>query len=99
MQITNSFGTYAVKAEDEGYVVADIPAGIINVEGFYELMYHGCAFGALKRTDANPRDLSKYGLDQPQATINVSFNDSSVFALSIGAKEVVSGNYYGQVEG
>ena len=99
MQITNSFGTYEVKAEDEGYTVADIPAGIINVEGFYELMYHGCAFGALKRADANPRDLSKYGLDKPQATINVTFNDNSTFALTIGAKEVVSGNYYGQVEG
>lgn len=99
LEITNAFGTYEVKAEDEGYVVADIPAGIINVEGFYELMYHGCAFGALNRVDANPRDLSEYGLDQPQATIHVSFTDGTGFSMSIGAQEVVSGNYYGQVDG
>ena len=99
MEITNSFGTYEVKAEDEGYVVADIPADIVNVEGFYELMYHGCAFGALKRADANPRDLSEYGLDKPQATIQVLFRDGTGFAMAIGAEEVVSGNYYGMVAG
>lgn len=99
MEITNGFGSYKVYAEDEGYVVDDIPAGIINVEAFYELMYHGSAFGALKRADANPRDLETYGLDAPQAKIQVSFSDGTAFAMSIGAQEVVSGNYYGQVAG
>lgn len=99
MQVTNGFGTYEVYAEDGGYVVDDIPAGIVNVEAFYELMYHGCAFGALKRTDANPRDLAKYGLDEPQAELSVAFTDGTGFAMKIGAEEVVSGNYYGQVEG
>ncbi len=99
VEVTNSYGDYVVSAEDEGYVVSDIPAGIINVEGFYEFMYHGCAFGALKRVDANPRDLSNYGLDAPQATIHVTFRDKSEFSMQIGAQEVVSGNYYGQVTG
>ena len=99
LDVTNSFGSYEVYTEDDGYVVDDIPASIVNVEGFYELMYHGCAFGALKRVDANPRDLAKYGLDQPQASLRVQFADGETFAMQIGAEEVVSGNYYGQVEG
>lgn len=99
MEITNEFGSYRVNAEDEGYVVDDIPAGIVNVEAFYELMYHGSAFGALKRADANPRDLQKYGLDAPQAEVSVSFRDGSNVLIRIGAEEVVSGNYYGQVAG
>jgi hypothetical protein len=55
LDVTNAYGSYEVYAEDDGYVVDDIPAGIVNVEGFYELMYHGCAFGALKTIDASRR--------------------------------------------
>ena len=99
LDVTNATGSYEVSAEDGGYVIADIPASIVNVEGFYELMYHASAFGALKRVEANPRDLSKYGLDEPQASILVAFTDGETFSMQIGAEEVVSGNYYGQVEG
>ena len=99
LDVTNSFGSYEVYAEDDGYVVDDIPASIVNVDGFYELMYHGSAFGALKRVEANPHDLAKYGLDEPQASLSVQFTDGETFAMKIGAEEVVSGNYYGQVDG
>lgn len=99
MEITNPSGTYQVTAEEGGYVVGDIPAWLINVEGFYELLYHGSAFGALKRIAATPGDLAEYGLDKPQATICIAFNDKSAFGMIIGNQEVISSNYYGQVEG
>ena len=99
LDVTNAYGSYEVYAEDDGYVVDDIPASIVNVEGFYELMYHGCAFGALKTIDAAPKDLAQYGLDDPQAAIDVTFFDGTTFSMTIGDEEVVSGNYYGQVDG
>lgn len=99
LDVTNAAGAYRVYMEDDGYVVDDIPASIVNVEGFYELMYHGSAFGALKRVETNPRDLAKYGLDKPQASVSVKFTDGESFSMQIGAQEVVSGNYYGQVAG
>jgi hypothetical protein len=99
LDIANVYGSYEVYAEDDGYVVGDIPASIVNVEGFYELMYHGCAFGALKTVDASPGDLAQYGLDDPQATIDVAFFDGTTFSVAIGDQEVVSGNYYAQVSG
>ena len=52
LSIANQYGSYQVFAEDGGYTVGDIPANIIEVEGFYELMYHSCAFGALRRIEA-----------------------------------------------
>ena len=99
LDVTNAAGSYEVSAKDGGYVIGDIPASIVNVEGFYELMYHGSAFGALKRVEANPRDLAKYGLDKPQASVSVAFTSGENFSMQIGAQEVVSGNYYGEVEG
>ena len=83
LDVTNAYGSYEVYAEDDGYVVDDIPASIVNVEGFYELMYHGCAFGALKTIDAAPKDLAQYGLDDPQAAIDVDKPEDLVLVREI----------------
>lgn len=99
LSIANQYGSYQVFAEDGGYTVGDIPANIIEVEGFYELMYHSCAFGALRRIEAEPADLAQYGLDKPQALVAVQFFDGKTYNMEIGAEERISGNYYGRVAG
>ncbi|MDO4572449.1 MAG: DUF4340 domain-containing protein [Clostridia bacterium] len=99
LRVTNEYGSYEVFAEEDGYTLDDIPAAVVEVEGFYELMYHGCAFGALRCVEEAPADLSIYGLDEPQALIEVEFADGEAFRMTLGGEERVSGNYYGQVEG
>jgi len=97
LKVTNGYGSYEITAEDDGYVFDDMPANIVDVEGFFELMNHSCAFGALKTVEENAKDLSLYGLDSPSATVEVTFNDGKEFTLYVGDKERVSGNYYGMV--
>ena len=97
--VLNTYGQYTIRSEDDGYVFDDIPVNIVDVEGFYELMNHACAFGSLRTVTDVPNTLEKYGLDKPKAILSVTFTDGSTFGMSIGNKEPVSGNYYGRVEG
>lgn len=97
--IANSYGAYQVFRDGDGYTIADMPASIIDEEGFYELMYHSCAFGALKVIDEAPADLSVYGLDDPAAIVRTVFADGEEITIRLGSEERVSGNYYGMVDG
>jgi len=97
--IANSYGAYQVYRDGDGYTMADMPANIIDEEGFFELMYHSCAFGALKCVDEAPADLSLYGLDDPSAIVRTVFADGEEITVRLGNEERVSGNYYGMVDG
>lgn len=99
LTIANSFGAYQVFRDGDGYTVADMPPEIVDTEGFYELMYHACAFGALKCVDEAPEDLSLFGLDDPAAIVRSVFSDGESITIRLGDKERVSGNYYGMVDG
>lgn len=99
LSVSNSFGDYQVRSEEDGYVFDDIPANLVDVEGFYELMYHASAFGALRCVTEKADNLADYGLDAPKAAVKVAFSDGETFALSVGKEEPVSGNYYGSVDG
>ncbi|MCQ2530510.1 MAG: DUF4340 domain-containing protein [Lachnospiraceae bacterium] len=98
LYVANTTGGYKIYAEDDGYVFDDMPANIVDQEGFFELMNHSCAFGSLRTVEEDAADLSIYGLDNPTAMVKVIFNDGKEFNLSLGDKERVSGNYYGMVE-
>jgi len=97
LNVTNGYGTYEITSEEDGYVFDDMPANIVDTEGFYELMNHSCAFGALRTVEENAADLSVYGLDTPSAIVKVTYTDGKEFTLTLGSKERVSGNYYGMV--
>ncbi len=95
--VTNSYGSYLVYSQDDGYMIDDMPSNIIDEEGFYELMYHSCAFGSLREIEKDAKDLALYGLENPAAHVEVEFTNGQTFSLTLGDKEKVSGNYYGMV--
>ncbi|MBQ9814083.1 MAG: DUF4340 domain-containing protein [Lachnospiraceae bacterium] len=97
LKVANGYGNYEVYYEDDGYVFDDMPANIVDEEGFFELMNHSCAFGALRVVKENADDLALYGMDAPRSIVVVTFNDGETFKLRIGAEETVTGNYYGMV--
>jgi len=97
--IANSYGAYQVFRDGDGYTIADMPANIVDEEGFFELMYHSCAFGALKVVDETPAELFLYGLDDPAAIVRTVFADGEEITVRLGNEERVSGNYYGMVDG
>ena len=99
LKIQNSSGSYSVYYDEseDGYVFDDIPAGIIDIDGFFALMEHSCGFGSLRLVKEHADNLSLYGLDDPAAIISVAFRDGQTFSMAVGDKEKVSGNYYGSV--
>ena len=99
MTVLNTYGKYEVRLEDDGYVFDDIPANIVDSEGFFELMNHAAAFGSLRCVTKDPETLKEYGLDEPKSILSVAYTDGSSFGMRIGNREPVSGNYYGLVEG
>ena len=99
LSVTNEYGSYEVTSGSDGYTLADIPANIIDTDGFYELMNHGCGFAALRTVEEQPQDLAVYGLKKPSAQVSVAFTGGETFHLFIGDQERISGNYYCRVEG
>ena len=99
LSVKNASGGYRVWFDEteDGYVFDDIPVNLLDIEGFYALMDHACAFGSLRLVEQHANDLAKYGLENPRAEVAVTFADDAVFSLAIGDKEKVSGNYYGEV--
>lgn len=99
IKIANSYGAYEVTKDEDGYTVADFPASIVDQEGFFELMYHSSAYGALKKVDETNDNLALYGLNNPSAIFCTTFSDGKSITIRLGDKEKVSGNYYGSVDG
>ena len=100
LHVENSFGEYTVyyDPDEDGYVFDDLPVNIVDTEGFFELMHHASGFGSLRMVKEHTKDLSTYGLEDPEATVAVTFSDGEEFELAIGSREKVSGNYYGEVQ-
>ena len=99
LTVTNGSGGFQVFYDDaeEGYVFDDIPVSLVDTGGFFTLMNHAGGFGALRTIEAHAKDLSVYGLAQPNAEVGVIYQDGTAFSLAVGAREPVSGNYYGRV--
>lgn len=97
VSISNSYGSFEVSMEANGYVLDDIPAELVDLDSFVAFMTQCGALSALKRITSKPSDLSVYGLDKPMATVSVSYSDSSELVLYIGNADLVSGHYYMQV--
>lgn len=99
VSIGNAYGSYDITAEGEGYVPADIPPVLLDIEEFYSLMTYCAAVNAKQVVDRSPEDLSLYGLDSPAATVDIAYNDGSALKLNIGDRERLTDSYYMSVEG
>lgn len=98
VNVSNSFGSFEVSTEAEGYILSDIPAELVDLDNFVAFMTQCGAISALKRVASKPSDLSVYGLDEPMATASIIYTDNSELVLHIGNVDLVSGNYYLQVD-
>jgi len=98
VKVSNSFGSFEVSTEAEGYILSDIPAELVDLDNFVAFMTQCGAISALKRVTSKPSDLSIYGLDEPVATASIIYTDNSELLLHIGNADLVSGNYYLQVD-
>jgi hypothetical protein len=97
--IQNKYGTFNIAAEDGGYTSDDIPPAILDIQEFYDLMTYCAAVNVKQVVDEAPGDLSLYGLDKPEASVDVVYSDDSELKFYIGNQERITGNYYCSVEG
>ena len=99
LKVTNGYGSFEVSYDEaeEGFVFDDLPVNIVDADGFFALMNHAGGFGSLRLVSENVKDMSLYGLDEPQAFVSVTYAYAAVYSMEIGNREKVSGNYYGRV--
>jgi hypothetical protein len=80
-----------------GYDVDDIPADLVDMDAFINLLTRSGAVSALTRLQANSGNLANYGLESAQASIAIAYADGTTFSFSIGNREPISGDYYMRV--
>lgn len=94
VHIKNRSDDFSVTAEDGGYVVDDVPSALVDIETFIGFMVACSDVRAIRRVDGGAAALSDFGLDEPQATVTVTYTDGKEMTLLIGNEEPLSGNYY-----
>lgn len=99
VSVENQKGSFEVSAQDGGYVITDVPAELVDMETFIGFMVACSDVKPLQRIDTDGQGLDAFGLETPQATVHVTYQDDAIMSLSIGNEEPLSGNYYCQAEG
>lgn len=98
LTIQNQYGPFNVQAKDGGFEVHDIPPMLVDYQLFVAMMNGSANMAAMRRLETTGGDVAAFGLDRPQATVDIEFADGSL-SLAIGAQEAVSGGYYFQANG
>lgn len=94
VHIQNGEGEFTVSAEDGGYVIDDVPSELVDIETFIGFMVACSDVSAIRRIDTGALALSDFGLDEPQATVTVTYHDGGEMTLLLGDEEPLSGDYY-----
>ena len=99
VRLDNAYGTFDIAFTGEGYMVDDIPAELVDMKEFFDLLTYSGSVSALSTVVSAPDELGIYGLAEPAATVEVTYADKSKLTLLIGDAERVTGNYYCSVAG
>lgn len=89
---------FAKVAEDEWGVI--IPENVkVDKYKSKAAFINACPFNASKIISEDEKELTKYGLDKPSATITIKAKDGSQATILIGNKTSTGENHYGMLEG
>lgn len=92
--ISNEVDTLDISYTGEGYRVDDIPAELVDMDEFIDLLT-SCSKVHAQRTVAEaPQNVALYGLDVPTARAEITYADGSTLTLHIGDTERVTGDVY-----
>lgn len=97
--IRNETDTLDISYTGEGYQVDDIPAELVDMDEFIDLLTACSKVHAKRTVAAAPQDFALYGLDAPSARVAVTYADGSTLTLNIGDTERVTGDVYVSIEG
>jgi hypothetical protein len=97
--ISNEHGTFEITFTGEGYRVDDIPAELVDMEEFLDLLTNCGMVYATQIVTPDPQSLARYGLSEPAAQVAITYSDESTLTLLIGDTERVTGDTYFSVTG
>lgn len=69
-----------------------------NPSRFRSMMYTVSSITATSKIEENPKDLSDYGLEDPQFSLTVSFTDGSSTTIFVGNQTPILNNYYANTD-
>ena len=69
-----------------------------NASRFRSMMYTISSITATSIIEENPKDLSDYGLDDPQFSLTISFTDGSSTTVFVGNQTPILNNYYANTD-
>ena len=77
-------------------VLKDLPTNEADVKNMFSAM---AVIEAVKVVEEEPKDLSEYGFDDPEAVITAEQRDGSTYTLTVSMKSPLGDGYYAMLEG
>ncbi len=97
IKVNNMGGSYTMNRQGESAFIGEISDSILNVE-YVTMLIDECSNIAYEElVEAQPDDLSLYGLDNPLSTVDISYADTTSLTLLFGDEEIVSGGRYAKL--
>lgn len=97
----DEFVIHAQKQEDGSYAFTATPEDSFfgyNSSRFRSMMFTISAVTATSKIEENPKDLSIYGLDDPQFSLEVGYEDGSSTTIFVGNETPVQNYYYANTD-
>ena len=95
------FVVQAKREENGSYTFTATPEDSFfgyNPSRFRSMMYTLSSITATSRIEENPKDLSDYGLDDPQFSLTISYTDGSSTTIFVGNQTPILNNYYANTD-
>ncbi len=99
LTITNPEETYTLAKRNETWIVTKDPSVVLHAPSVESLLYECANIVCQELVNENAQDLSPYGLDKPERTVEIKLQDGKVVKVLVGAVTFENSVSYLMVEG
>ncbi len=97
--VTNPEETYTLALQNETWIVTKDPSVVLHAPSVESLLYECANIVGQDMVSENAQDLSPYGLDKPERTVEIKLKDGTTVKILIGAATFENSVSYLMVEG
>ncbi len=97
VNVTNKLCTYSAWREGNGYTLEDIPPESLNIEYLGMLLDESSKIEYVREVGRG--NFADYGLNDPEATVDIQYTDGQEMTLLLGDREQLSDGRYFAVKG
>ncbi len=92
--VTNKKGSFKVEYSRDEFVIKELSDYERLTDNYNQIVQYVTSLAAKQTVEKNPKDLEKYGLNEPQSTVLANYSDGSTFELQVGDKGPDGESYY-----